>query len=1172
MSTSSSAVPSATYQVKANGTSISTSRSREVLNTMVKPAPMGKYLNHTSSAHSELYQTRPTTQASLTKSFKLNSSMSLPLSVSGAPFQRHPNRKSNATSGQMHTPWKVTGTSALRKSFANSTATVVPALGTGTFIGSSGGLTVHPTGTAPFPNRTIVISANTFVTVGTGKPWIFGKSANSSAWFVNTTYTSRRTASMDTVSRRPWILRGTGLGSSWFGNLSLQAQPTASNGVTPLPIAMPSHNTNLPPFIAGLGHNELQPTFPFTARPLLVDNTAAVVAKTSRGLLNVLVVPSPTPGALPIGDGVAQVGANGAVIVGDQTIAPGTATTQIAGAALSVPTGGGAIVVNGATHTFPQITPPPIQGIVAGGITWTPAGPSAIVAGSNTLSEGSTLVVPSPKVQPIPFSGADIPRPDAFSMHGGTDSIIPLAGEAHTPAAFFGGAGGMIALMPDGVVVADGTTGIVRMPGVHSTQPALVIPSPTSPQAQPGLITNGPAAAQPHTASPQQESITTEEKGVNMIADGPGFPDPRPRPHIQMGAIGGGSQNPDPETVQATGGTGNGVDEISPADGAAPSISHGEPVPQVGGSAEVPSNPSDEPSSDQRAPHVSATPDEDPPSSAVHGAPEAHPELDDEGFNESSDTSPGHRRPSSSPTAFSPFVPGPVNPDPEAHVPVSPGEDLVSFQSASPGSPFDATQPEGGLSDIASSATTTNAQQQEDGDRNINVASTADTAVPASPINGSDQEPVAVPLPPNQPAGINGLGEPAPSGVIIASVTHTANFNGHITIGDQILHPEDPPTTIAGTPIAAVNGGVVFGSGPHATIAPFTTLQATEAKPVAAASSSPQPSSQGIILGNDIHPLAENGDLPLADQTLHPNGPPAIISDSTFSLSPLDLVVTPKASDGDTHSITLPILPLLGSPPSKTGASNLYLFSTHYTPNSQGVYLIASQTLAPNGPGITVSGTAVSMASDGLQVGSDFYPRKTWFPPSLSPPHTLAEGTAPTSFATASTTDTPAILPDNSFQTFTGAGQVFTVPDPTATATSTGSDDTLQTPVVEVLGVTITRGAPGKTISGQLISYGIASYSGVSGDGDNGGGGGGGDGDGGNGEIVVMGSSTFSVPASISRFDSSPRGTRRTGTMPSIATGKRKGDDDSAGILSTKRIGDRGWWIWIMAMVLLVDP
>ena len=1174
----STVVQRAPYLEKANATSKLTSRVREPAEITGKLIPLVQYPNTTKLQNVWLYSRTTTTQDVLITSGQSNTSTALSLSTLAIPFHRHP----NVTGTWSHKQWKTTGSLVLPTIFLNSTITIVSTSTTDKPAWTSGGLSIHPTGRGPFPNRTIVSSLNAATRNRTRKPWMFGKTAGSSAWFSNTTNTASRIALLATATgRRPWIIGSSGLRSPWYQNSSFQAQPIRSSFQGLTTFTIPARVSGVADHPGGnVGLHPFQPTFSFTARPPPLDDTSAATAKTSPSLPNVLVVPSPTPGALPIGNGVAQVGANGVVVVGDQTVAPGMETTHIAGTALFVPNGGGAIVVNGATHTFPQITPPPIQGIVAGGATWTPAGPSAIAAGPNTVSVGDTFTVQGTKNGQ--WTGNLGPNMDSATMHTGNPLGGPsfLEGSLHSPADLFGGAGGTIAFRPSGVVVANGITGVIHTPEFHSSQSALAIPTSPLSQDTQGLIVAGPAAPALHTTPPHPsilppwnhgESITTRGEGPNTIADGPVTPDPSPKPPIHIGAVGGGSQNPDPATVQAIDGTSNGSEQSSPEDGSAPLISDAEPLLPVGGSDEDPSNPSGKPSSDQSSPHVSATPKKDVPSSAVQGAPEVHPELDDEQSNGSSNTLPDHRRPPSSSTASSPFVPGPINPDPEAHIPVSPGEDPGSWQSASFGSLFDATQPVGGVPDITSIATTTDAPQQEDGNRGLGVEPTVDTAGSASPISGLDHDPVEVSLPPFQPVGVNDPTDPASSGVVIAGATHTADFDGHITISDQILRPKDPPKTVAGTPIAAVNGGIVLGSGTDATIAPFTTLQATEATPVAATFSSPQPSLQGIILGDDIHPLAGNGDLLLADQTLHPNGPPATISDSIFSLSPSDLVAAPKASGGDTQSITIPILPLLGSPPSKTGASNLYLFSTHYSRDPRGAYLIASQTLVPNGPAITISGTAVSIASDGLQVGSEFYPRKTLFPPSFLPPHTLAEGAAPTSFATTTTTDAPADVQENSFQTFTGAGQVFTVPDPTATATGTGPDDTSQTPVVELLGATITRGAPGKTVSGQLISYGLASYSSASGDDGEGGGGGGDGGDGGNGEIVVMGSSTFSVPASISRFDSSPRGTRGTGTIPSSATGTRKGDDDNAGILGIKRIGNWEWWVWIIGLVLSMN-
>ena len=179
----------------------------------------------------------------------------------------------------------------------------------------------------------------------------------------------------------------------------------------------------------------------------------------------------------------------------------------------------------------------------------------------------------------------------------------------------------------------------------------------------------------------------------------------------------------------------------------------------------------------------------------------------------------------------------------------------------------------------------------------------------------------------------------------IGSNVYTLNSVSQYVIAGQTLIPGGT-ITVSGTPISlAVSATeVVIGT---------STLQLSY---ITAPPALP-------LLTVDDYTLTPNGisEYIIAGQTLFPGALAITVSGTPISLGP-------DASAIVIESSTIPILPSsnINKPPLLT------IDGITYTPNSASDYIIASQTLIPGGPPITVSGTQLSLfpgASD-LVIGT----------------------------------------------------------------------------------------------------------------------------------------------------------------------------------------------------------
>lgn len=206
---------------------------------------------------------------------------------------------------------------------------------------------------------------------------------------------------------------------------------------------------------------------------------------------------------------------------------------------------------------------------------------------------------------------------------------------------------------------------------------------------------------------------------------------------------------------------------------------------------------------------------------------------------------------------------------------------------------------------------------------------------------------------------------PGGSTIVVSGTVISAASNGHPVIdGNTIsIQPASPYSTIADQLLTtASNGALLFGTqaiSPGAsaiTLSGITISIISNGYPIVDGSTLSIPSTQALttIAGQPLA-IAPNGTLIVGTQTLSPGGPAVTISSTTIS----------AASDGSPvvngHTHPLPVLQTLVDSNSKPVATVTCQASY---PAPCNAIIVGTQTLLPNGPGITISGTTFSVASN----------------------------------------------------------------------------------------------------------------------------------------------------------------------------------------------------------------
>ena len=170
--------------------------------------------------------------------------------------------------------------------------------------------------------------------------------------------------------------------------------------------------------------------------------------------------------------------------------------------------------------------------------------------------------------------------------------------------------------------------------------------------------------------------------------------------------------------------------------------------------------------------------------------------------------------------------------------------------------------------------------------------------------------------------------------------------NGGISIAGQTLTPGASPITISGTPISLGPSGLIIGSSSFAISLPRQSWI---------------PGQATTINGQVIQPLM-NGGISIDGTTLTPGAPPITVSGIPVSLGSSALIVGPSTISLDSevpeHLVTTVAGQAVTADPTALEVGSL--------------------TLTPGGPGTSLSGTLVSLNSDGeLIVGTRTIPLET---------------------------------------------------------------------------------------------------------------------------------------------------------------------------------------------------
>ncbi len=163
--------------------------------------------------------------------------------------------------------------------------------------------------------------------------------------------------------------------------------------------------------------------------------------------------------------------------------------------------------------------------------------------------------------------------------------------------------------------------------------------------------------------------------------------------------------------------------------------------------------------------------------------------------------------------------------------------------------------------------------------------------------------------------------------------------HGDVIVGGTTLSHGGSAATVAGTAVSLGADGFIIGTSTFVvpTAASASTLPLVGGQAVQVA-----PSGNVVVAGTTISPGKAGAIIFGTPVSLGPNG--LIIGHSTFTVA-----VSPVA----------PTLPLIGS--------------QRIHPAADGGFVVASTTLQPGAPGTIVSGTSVSLGSQGLVIGSSTY-------------------------------------------------------------------------------------------------------------------------------------------------------------------------------------------------------
>lgn len=225
-------------------------------------------------------------------------------------------------------------------------------------------------------------------------------------------------------------------------------------------------------------------------------------------------------------------------------------------------------------------------------------------------------------------------------------------------------------------------------------------------------------------------------------------------------------------------------------------------------------------------------------------------------------------------------------------------------------------------------------------DNPITVSGTPVSILPGSSAIaiGSETQPISQPT-----------SGPASPIVSVGGVPYTADGSGNFVIAGQTLNSSNP-ITVSGTPISILRGNSVLAVG-------SSTEPIVTPPPAANNANSPAEGRPGLTIdGSTYYPTGPSSAYVLpGGQTLTPG------AQITVSGTPISLASDGSAAvvGGITEGLAPTITPAPGQP-------LLTVDGTTYRPTGPlSAYVIDGQTLSPGSGPITVSGTAISLATNG---------------------------------------------------------------------------------------------------------------------------------------------------------------------------------------------------------------
>ncbi|KAL8639060.1 MAG: hypothetical protein Q9228_003859 [Teloschistes exilis] len=226
---------------------------------------------------------------------------------------------------------------------------------------------------------------------------------------------------------------------------------------------------------------------------------------------------------------------------------------------------------------------------------------------------------------------------------------------------------------------------------------------------------------------------------------------------------------------------------------------------------------------------------------------------------------------------------------------------------------------------------------------------------PKSPVEGSTENHSGDPSAHNpDPADpLQNPVDPQPNsvpGFEIGKSVVGVNTNPIYHVGSQTLVPGGPAVTINNVPYALAPSGNAMVAG-------------TKTVPI-----QPPPAGKlpDIQIGGKTYQANKDSQYIVGDQTLRPNGPPAVIDHVTYSIAPSASAIV---SNG--HTITLA--------PSRQDPAVVIIDNQPFSQDTQPRITIHGQEIVAGGPSITIDHTpyAIASAGDTLIAGTSAIPLET---------------------------------------------------------------------------------------------------------------------------------------------------------------------------------------------------